>query len=132
VFRRHKKFIALLLAVWLPLFSGYALADSVVMQNMRGGCHVGQQITHSMQHNSASRLYMQAVHGQQANGLHHGHPPICNDNCGLCQLACSGYFSAQATGIAEFESSSQVFSIVSTEFQSVTIALLDPPPLARV
>src|SRR5665647_2066390 len=56
--RFSRKVVAVLLAVWLPLFSGYALADSIVMQNMHSDCHGGQQIALSMQHDSASHQHM--------------------------------------------------------------------------
>jgi hypothetical protein len=131
-----RKVVAVLLAIWLPLFSGYALADSIVMQNMRGDCHGGQQIALSMQHDSASHQHMHHVqmsaNDHQPAGRHDSQSSTSNDNCGLCQLACSGYFAVTVFDMAAIEPSSQSFTLFSTEFQSVTTAPLDPPPLARV
>jgi hypothetical protein len=134
--RLSRKIVAVVLAVWLPLFSGYALADSIVMQNMHGDCHGGQQIAHSMQHDSASLQHMHhvqlAANDHQSADRHDSQSSTCNDNCGVCQLACSGYFAVTVIDIAVIEPSSQSFTLFSTEFQSVTTAPLDPPPLARV
>jgi hypothetical protein len=134
--RLSKKVFAMVLAVWLPLFSGYALADSIVMQNMTGDCQGQQQIAHSMQHDSASQQHMHhvqpAANDHQPAGQQDSQNSTCNDNCGVCQLACSGYFAVTAIDIAVIEPSSQSFALFSTEFQSATIAPLDPPPLARV
>lgn len=132
--RLSRKVVAVLLAVWLPLFSGYAVADSIVMQNMHSDCHGGQQIAHSMQHDSASHQHMDhaklVVNNHQSAGQHDNQNSTCNDNCGVCQLACSGYIAVTAIDIAAIEPSSQSFTLFSTEFQSVSTAPLDPPPLA--
>jgi hypothetical protein len=137
MFQLTRKFLAILLAVWLPLFSGYALADSIVMQNMRGDCYGEQQIAHSAQHDtaihdSASHQHMHHVQlaGSEAQS-HDNQEPAC-DNCGVCQLACSGYFAVTVVDMAAIEPSSQAYTLSSTEFQSVTVTPLDPPPLARV
>jgi hypothetical protein len=134
--RLSRKVFAVLLAVWLPLFSGYALADSIVMQNMHGDCHGEQQITHSMQHDSAMLQDMHhvqpAANDHQSAGQQDSQNSTCHDNCGVCQLACSGYFAVTAINVAAIEPSSQSFTLLSTEFQSATVAPLDPPPLARV
>lgn len=134
--RPNRKFIALLMAFWLPLCSGYALADSIVMQNTGGNCHGGQQIAHSMQHDSVSLEHMHhvqlAANDHQSADRRDSQPPTCHDICGVCQLACSGFFAVTAIDIAVIEPSSQSFTLLSTEFESVTTAPLDPPPLARV
>jgi hypothetical protein len=131
----NRKFVAVLLAVWLPLFSGYALAESIVMQSMHGDCHDMQQVSHPSQHVSASHQHMHhtqlATGEDQSAGSHHNQNSTCN-NCGLCQLACSGYFAVAVIHMALIEPSAQTFTIFSTQFQSVTSPPLDPPPLARV
>jgi len=135
--RISKKFIALLLAVWLPLFSGYALADSIIMQSVRmhGDCRFAHQATHSSQQDSASQQYM---HHAQMNGNENqttvspdNKGSGCN-NSGICQFSCNGYFVATNVNMAAVEPSTQSFMPFLTQFQSVTIAPLDPPPLARV
>jgi hypothetical protein len=135
MFRLSRKFVAVLLAVWLPLFSGYALADSIVMQNMRGDCHGAQQVAHPSQLDLASHQHMHhaqlAANGDQSAGQHDSQNSPCN-NSGVCQLACSGYLASFAIDMAEAQLSAQSFTLSSTQFQSVTTAPLDPPPLARV
>lgn len=135
MFRLSRKFIAVLLAVWLPLFSGYALADSIVMRNMHGDCHGAQQVSHPSQHDSASYQHMYhaqpAANDHQSTGQHDSQSSPCNNN-GVCQLACSGYLASLAIDVVEDRLSAQSFMLSSTQFQSVTTAPLDPPPLARV
>jgi len=135
MFRLSRKFVAVLLAVWLPMFSGYALADSIVMQNMHGDCHGAQQVSHPSQH--VSDLHQHMHHGQlaanehQSAGQHNSQSSPCN-NCGMCQLACSGYLAAVTVEVAGIQLSTQAYTPSSTQFQSYTSAPLDPPPLARV
>lgn len=135
MFRLPKKFVAVLLAVWLPLFSGYALADSIVMQNMHGDCHGAQQVSHPSQHVSDLHQHMHhvqlAANDHQSAGQHDSQHSTCN-NCGVCQLACSGYLATVAIKVAEAQPSAQSFTHSSIQFQSVTLTPLDPPPLARV
>jgi hypothetical protein len=143
MFRLFRKFVAVLLAVWLPLFSGNALAASIVMQSINGDCHtaVAQQLSHRAQPVSASHQHMHhdqlaanqdqsPGHQEQQNSPHDQQNPSCN-NCGVCQLACSGYLAAVAINVADAQPSAQLFTPSSTQFQSVTSAPLDPPPLAR-
>jgi hypothetical protein len=133
--RLPKKFVAVLLAVWLPLFSGYALADSIVMQNMRGDCHGAQQVMHPSQEVSDLHQHMHHVQPgaseHQSAGQHDSQSPTCNDHCGVCQIACSGYLAAVTINVVEVQLLSQSFSLFSTQFQSFTSAPLVPPPLAR-
>ncbi len=144
MFRLFRKFVAVLLAVWLPLFSGNALAASIVMQSSNGDCHtaVAQQVSHPSQHASDMHQHMHhaqltanqdqsPVHQEQQNSPHDSQNSSC-DNCGVCQLACSGYLAAVAINVAEAQPSAQSFTLSSTQYQSVTSAPLDPPPLARV
>jgi ferredoxin len=144
MFRLPRKFVAVLLAVWLPLFSGNALAASIAMQSINGDCHtaVAQQVLHRSQHVSASHQHMHHAqlaanqdqspgHQEQQNSPNDIQNSSCN-NCGVCQLACSGYLAAVAINVAEAQLSVQSFTLSSTQFQSVTSAPLDPPPLARV
>jgi hypothetical protein len=127
------KLVAVLLAVWLPLFSGYALADSIVMQNMHGDCHGAQQDSRPSQH--VSDLHQHMHHAQlpanehQSAGQHDNQGSSCK-NCGVCQIACSGYLAAVTLDVVDAQPSSQTFTLFSTQFQSFTSAPLVPPPLA--
>jgi hypothetical protein len=133
MFRLPKKFVAVLLAVWLPLFSGYALADSIVMQNMHGDCHGSQQVSHPSQQVSDLHQHMHhvqlAANEHQSAGQQDSQGSTCN-NCGVCQLACSGYLAAVTIDVVDAQPSSQSFTLFSKQFQSFTSAPLVPPPLA--
>jgi len=134
MFYLPRKFVAVLLAVWLPLFSGYALADSIVMQNMHGDCHGAQHVSHPSQHVSDFHQHMH--HVQLADNEHqpagqHDSQGTNHKNCGVCQIACSGYLAAVTIDVLEAQPSSQSFTLFSTQFQSFTSAPLVPPPLVR-
>ncbi|MBY0576246.1 MAG: DUF2946 domain-containing protein [Gallionellaceae bacterium] len=132
--RAFKKFVAVFLAIWLPLFSGNALAVSVAMQAMDSECPmVAQQDDHPWQQASVAHQHNQdqfaGNHDQQ-----NSHPDQQNspcENCGVCHLACSGYLAAVAIEVAELQPLAQSFAAFSVQFQSITPAPLDPPPLAR-
>lgn len=127
-----RKFIAVLLAIWLPLFSGNALAVSVVMQTMGGDCHpaVVQQDEHHLHHAAAAQHTQSALDQDQAN-LQDKQNSAC-ENSGICHLACCGYMAIASINVAEAQPASQSFAPSSTQFQSIALTLLDPPPLARV
>jgi hypothetical protein len=128
------KFIAVILAIWLPLFSGNALAVSVAMQSMGGGHHsvVAQQgephtdcASTVQQHTQHARL---AADQDQSAG--HQEQPAGED-CGTCHLACCGYMAAASIEVTDAQPSDRLFTPFSTQFQSITSTPLDPPPLAR-
>lgn len=131
--RLPRKFVAVLLAVWLPLFSGNALAASIGMQANSGDCDVMQQVSPPSQHDSASHQHMHhhqlAANQEQQNNPHHQQHSSCN-NCGVCLLACSGYLAAVTINVADAQPAAQSFTLSTTQFQSFTSAPLDPPPLA--
>ena len=125
-----RKFVAVLLAIWFPLFSGNALAVSVAMQSQHGECQlvVVQQGEHPAQ--LANPELSTQHHGQQHNQPDHQNTSC--KTCGVCHLACSGYMATATVKIAADQSSARCFAPASTLFQSITSAPLDPPPLARV
>lgn len=144
MFRPFRQFVAVLLTIWLPLFSGNALAVSIVMQSNGSDCHAGavKSGEKMLHHTSAQHRHMQhsqlAVsqdqatgHFDQENGQHDHQSTSCK-NCGVCHLACCGYLAAVAIEIAEAQSLALSFAACSSLFQSVISTPLDPPPLARV
>jgi hypothetical protein len=135
MFSPPRKFVAVLLAVWLPMFSGYALADSIVMQNMHGDCHGVQQVMHPSQQVSDLHQHMHHVQPgaseHQPAGQHDSQSSSTCNNCGVCQIACSGYLAAVTIDVVEVQPSLQSFTLFSTQFQSFISAPLVPPPLAR-
>ena len=129
-----RKFVAVLLAIWLPLFSGNALAASIAMQSMSGDCHVAMQTSaqnhdasmyQHMQHASQLQQSAQMHQSQQHFQQHSGH-----NDCGVCQIACCGFLATVAIEIAEAQPLAQMFAPYTTQFQSVFSAPLVPPPLA--
>lgn len=139
--RLPRKFVAVLLAIWLPLFSGNALAVSIGMQSVGGDCHVAQPgveqsgAQHS-HHSSNMHHHMQIAadqsggHQEQQNHQHNqqnSHHKFCS----VCQLACCGYLAAVTFEVAEIQLSAQSFTPFLTQFQSVVPTPLDPPPLVR-
>jgi hypothetical protein len=133
--RLSRKFVAILLAIWLPLFSGNALADSIAMQTMSGDCHIAQTSEHHSHQVSTAHQHMQHMQlaaNQDQPAEHHDQQNSSHKNCGVCQLACCGYMATVAIKVAEAQPSAQTFTPSSTQFQSFTSAPLDPPPLARV
>lgn len=123
-----KKSIALFIAVWLPMFSGNVLAVSVGMQSMGNGCHVAvQQDEHHMHHDA--QHFLSAADQDQSSCLHDQKESGCG-NSGICHLACSGYLAAASINVPEAQPFAQSFTSSSTQFISVALTLLDPPPLA--
>ncbi|MHB1236133.1 MAG: DUF2946 family protein [Gallionella sp.] len=129
-----KKFVAVLLAVWLPIFSGSALAASAAMQTMGGDCRSAavQPDEYPSHHLSDAHRHAPVVANQtQATGHYDQQNSSCK-NCGICHFACSGYLATVAVEITETQPLVQSFTPSSTQFKSFTSAPLDPPPLARV
>lgn len=134
--RLIKKFVAVLLAMWLPLFSGNVLAVSIAMQHSGGNCHdiIAQQDEHYSHHASTAHQHMH--HDQvAANPDQSGSPDQQQSSCessGLCHLACCGYLACSALlPIAEQQADCAV-TPYSDSFHTLTLQPLDPPPLARV
>lgn len=124
--RSSRKFIAVLMLLWLPLFSGSALAASVAMQLRHGGCHevaASQAMSHEdmgghHQHHSATP----AAADEQ--------PPACS-SCGLCHLAGTGYLAVPGAELVTVQAAAREVTPYLVVFHSFTSAPLVPPPLAR-
>ena len=119
MFARSKKFIALVLAIWLPLFSSNVLAMPITM-------HGGSQpsAAHQAHHHQLGA-------NQDQSAPHHAQQKSDCNKCGVCHLACSGYISTATITLAEVQPCSVSPPFFSTAFQSFTSAPLVPPPLAR-
>jgi len=131
-----RKFLAFLIAVWLPLFSGNALATSIGMQFMGGDClttHV-DAVQHSVEpsfHNERvpSMQHAHLVAQNEHQGEHKNTP---HKSCNICHLACCGYMAVSTSNVAAATSLADLFVPSPESFQSITSAPLNPPPLARV
>jgi len=129
------KFIAMILAIWLPLFSGNALAASVAMQSMAGDSHSAVMSQGEHQSHCASAMQQHTNHDQHDNNLlqaTYAQQDTESGDCGTCHLACCGYMATASMKVIDDRLPAQLFPSVSTQFQSITPAPLDPPPLARI
>jgi len=109
--------------LWLPLFSGSALAASISMQLQRG-CH--EAAAQAMAHEEMGDHHQ-----------HHGEPaaadeqsPSCNA-CGVCHLACTGYLAVPGAELVIVQAAVREITPYLVAFHSFTSAPLVPPPLAR-
>ena len=121
-----KKFVAVLMLLWLPIFTGSALAASVSMQLQQGGCH-DSAMAETMTHEDM---------GMGEHHMHHGqapvdkHNPSCS-NCGVCHLACTAYLAVTGVAVTSFDASALESTPYLVVFHSHTSAPLVPPPLGR-
>jgi hypothetical protein len=129
-----KKFIALLLAIWLPLFSGSALAGAVAMQAKGGDCHVAvtQLNEHYPHHISTTHEHQ----GQLAanSDLPSGQQDQPNTSCknhAICHLACCGYVANSILTIVAEQQPDRAFTPYLVTPRTLTLPLFDPPPITR-
>lgn len=126
-----RKIVAVFIAIWLPLFSGNALAVAVAMQAMGGESHIvvaqeGEQCPH---HAAAQHTRYAADHDQSVDTQDQQ-----NSSCGssgICHLACSGYLATATIAVVEAQPFALTYEPFSTPFRSIALTPLDPPPLAR-
>ena len=132
--RPIRKLIAILLAVWLPLFGGNALAGAVAMQSNGGSCHaaVAQQNEHHSHHDSAAHEHQAqlAAHHDMPFGQHDRQNSSCQDHS-TCHLACCGYVAGSALVIAAEQQPDHACTPYLVTPRTLTLPLFDPPPLAR-
>jgi hypothetical protein len=127
MFRSSRKFIAVLLLLWLPVFTGSALAASVSMLLPQDSCHEA-----AMQNMSHEAMDMGEHH------MHHGDMPATTDEhgpscsaCGVCHLACTGYLAVPSVDMVALQPAVLEITPYLVVFHSVTSAPLLPPPLVR-
>lgn len=117
-----RKLVAILMLLWLPLFSSSALAATVVMQMPSGACHdVGMPVSATMD---------MAMNDHDANSAS---TDGCSTSCGvLCHLACTGYLAVPSLALISVDSAEPQISLYRVSFHSFVSVPLLPPPLARV
>lgn len=134
--RPIKKFIALFLAVWLPLFSGNALAGVVAMQANGGDCHAAamQQNEHHSQHVQNATAHAQheqlAAHHEMPSVQHDPSDSSCTSHA-ICHLACCGYMANSVVMTVAEQQPDHAFTPYLVTLHTLTLPLFDPPPLAR-
>src|SRR5512135_792435 len=123
--RPFRKFVAVLMLLWLPLFSGSALAATVRMQMQHGGCH--EVVAAQMEH-----CHMAGHHQHHAKPAapadHHG--PAC-DTCEVCHLVVTGYLAVVEIAPVAVSGAARDVTPYLVAFESFTSAPLVPPPLTR-
>ena len=114
-----------MLLLWLPIFTGNALAASIVMQMPAGHCHDEsmQMADMDMGDMDMSDHDMSASADDQDSG--------CN-SCSVCHFACTGYLAVATATITPTQRFSGEITPYLVDFHSFTSAPLLPPPLARV
>lgn len=122
---RSRKFIALILLLWLPLFSASAVAESLAMQMQRGDCHESSEMMMSMSHDDMMDHGMMQHESMQASSEG---DPSCT-SCAICHVAGSAFLDAPAVAMQYIEIASQAVSFTPETFVSHHSAPLVPPPL---
>jgi len=114
------------MAIWLPLFGGAAMAESLVMQMNKESCNEV----------SSERVISHAEMGEHYE--HHVEVPNTkNDSgstctaCGVCHIACTGYLAVTDIAGSSVQMAKQTFTPYLVSFYSITSAPLIPPPLVR-
>lgn len=122
MFSSSRKFIAVLMLLWLPVFTGSALAASVSMSLPQSGCH-----DTAMSHEGMSM-------DMGEHQMHHDEMPSPageHSTCGVCHLACTGYLTVPGLVMSAVPATAREVTPYLVAFTSVTFTPLLPPPLAR-
>ncbi len=123
-----RKFVAVLMLLWLPLSSGSALAATISMQLAQGHEAAASQAMPDMDMSMDMGEHCQHHGEMPATADEHG--PSCN-TCGVCHLACTGYLAVPAVAMVAVQSAARESTPYLLVFHSFTSAPLVPPPLPR-
>jgi hypothetical protein len=126
--RSARKFIAVFMLLWLPVFTGSALAASVSMQLPQGECHDAAMSHEGMSMDMAMDMANMSMDEHQPVPAEHS--PSCTD-CGICHLACTGYLTVPSVAITAVQTTAREITPYLVVFNSVTSVPLLPPPLVR-
>ncbi len=113
-----QKFIAILFALWLPLFSGSALAASVAMQMPAGQAQDAMMADCGMDDMDMP---------QSSNS-----PNQACDSCAVCHMAYTVYIAVPTMSTPAVTASAYDATPYLLAFSSYSFAPLLPPPLARI
>jgi hypothetical protein len=127
--RSTRKFIAVIMLLWLPVFTGSALAASISMQLPQGECQEAAMLQ-AMTHESMDMGDM--VMGEhQMQHCDTSAPAGEHSSCGVCHLACTAYLTVPGVSIAAVQTSARETTPYLVVFNSFSSAPLLPPPLVR-
>ncbi len=131
-----RKFIAVIMAIWLPLFGDNALAESIAMHAKGGSCHAvpQQQNGHHSHQASAPHQHMHQAHFAANPDLSSSHQDQQNSSCkdhAICHLACCGYVAGSVSLIVAPQQADRNFAPYLDAPRTLTLPLFDPPPITR-
>jgi hypothetical protein len=127
MFQLSRKFVAVLMLLWLPVFTGSALAATVSILMPHDSCHevAASQSMHDMDmgdHDQHSVTMPASGNGS-------------NRSCGsssVCHLACAAYLAVPSVELTVTPTVASDVTPSLVSFVSLTFVPLLPPPLARV
>lgn len=130
--RLSQKFVAVLMLLWLPIFTGNALAATIAMQLQRGSCHTAVAMQSMPDMDMMDRdMSEHHAHDAVAPVTADEQTPSCSA-CGICHLACTGYLAVPNAPWVAPQTATREATPYLVYFVSFSSAPLDPPPLARV
>lgn len=122
-----RKFIAVLMLLWLPLSSGSALAAIVSMELHRDACQ--EMLAQEMHHADTGHYqHTETIAAQDRTAAHEQTDFSC-DACGVCHLACSSYLTNQDAAGATAQMPEKPATPYLVASNSVTSTPLIHPPL---
>jgi NAD-dependent dihydropyrimidine dehydrogenase PreA subunit len=125
-----RKFLALFLLCWLPLFGGNALADSFAMQMNKRDCSPASMnggVT--SQHGDATQHHQHFTGDHQDSAQTGDSDTTCN-GCGVCHFACSGFLAAVPDYAPSPAALAETYTVASVAFFSFVSPPLFRPPLS--
>lgn len=122
-----RRFVAILMLLWLPLFSGNTLAAMVSVPMSQGSCNE-TAAPKKMSHSDMARHHH---HHEGASVSTNDQNPSCT-SCGVCHLFCAGYLVVPSIALVAVQTSTSETIPYLVSFRSTTFAPLLPPPLVRV
>ena len=127
--RSFRKFVAVLMLLWLPLFGTGAVAASISMEMRHGACeevalpqHLADGSAHQHHHTDDSMIQDHQATADEPDSS-------CN-SCGVCHFACSSYLAAPVVTTPDMQAFGQSATPYLVVFSTVTSVPLLPPPLA--
>jgi hypothetical protein len=120
-----RKLVAVLMLLWMPIFTGSALAASVSMQLPQGGCDEA----------AMSQAMSSIAMAMGEHHMHHGEKPVPagkHSTCAVCQLTCTGYLAMPCIEMSAVLTAARENTPFLVAFSSVPSIPLLPPPLVRV
>lgn len=121
-----RKFVAVLMLLWLPVFTGSALAASVSILMPHDLCHE-VAASQSMPGMDMGEPHQ---HTGETPGTGNDSTPSCGTS-GVCHLACAAYLAVPSIELTVTPTVATDVTPYLVSFASLTFAPLVPPPLAR-